>query len=231
MINKIVATLEEAVSGIRDGFTIMLGGFAQGGRPVNLVEALVNQGAKNLTVICNSISQAAPLVEKKRVAKLIASFPLWVDPSRHNPLEEQLDAGEIELEMVPQGTLAERIRAGGADIAAFYIPVGIGTVVEEGKEKRIFGGKEYLLEPAHKADVALIKGYQGDRMGNLIYRFAARNFNPIMAMAADLVIAEVEEIVEVGALAPDVIVTPGIYVDRLVKAPKRVEWLFKPVKD
>jgi 3-oxoadipate CoA-transferase alpha subunit len=226
MIDKITPSVELAVAGIKDGAVIMLGGFGQAGTPFNLVQALVEQGAQDLTVISNSISQAAPLVEKKRVRKLIASFPIWVDRTRPNPLDEQVPAGNIELVTMPQGTLAEAIRAGGAGIAAFYTPTGAGTFVEEGKEKRSFNGKECLLEPALKADVALIKAYKGDRIGNLVYRMTARNFNPLMATAAELTIAEVEEIVDVGELDPETIVTPGIFVHRVVKAPRRGRWMY-----
>jgi 3-oxoacid CoA-transferase A subunit len=227
MIDKIMPSIELAIAGIKDGAVIMIGGFGQAGTPFNLVQALVEQGAQGLTVISNSISQAAPLVENRRVRKLIASFPIWVDRTRPNPLDEQVPAGKIELVMVPQGTLAEAIRAGGAGIAAFYTLIGVGTFIEQGKEKRGFKGKEYLLELALKADVALVKAYKGDRMGNLVYHMTGRNFNPLMAMAADLTIAEVEEIVDVGKLDSEVIVTPGIFVDRVVKAPKRGEWLYR----
>jgi len=227
MINKIMPSIELAIAGIKDSAVIMIGGFGQAGTPFNLVQALVEQGAQGLTVISNSISQAAPLVENRRVRKLIASFPIWVDRTRPNPLDEQVPAGKIELVTIPQGTLAEAIRAGGAGIAAFYTITGVGTFVEEGKEKRIFNGKECLLELALKADVALVKAYKGDRMGNLVYRMTARNFNPLMAMAAELTIAEVEEIVDVGELDPEFIVTPGIFVHRVVKAPKRGEWMYQ----
>jgi 3-oxoadipate CoA-transferase alpha subunit len=226
MIDKIMPSVELAVAGIKDGAVIMLGGFGQAGTPFNLIQALVEQGAQDLTVISNSISQAAPLVEKKRVRKLIASFPIWVDRTRPNPLDEQVPAGKIELAMVPQGTLAEAIRAGGAGITAFYTPTGVGTFIEEVKEKRIFNGKECLLELALKADFALVKAYKGDRVGNLVYHMTARNFNPLMAMAAELTIAEVEEIVDVEELDPEVIVTPGIFVHRVVKAPRRGGWMY-----
>ena len=227
MINKVMDSIKLAVVDIQNGATVLIGGFGQAGTPFNLVEALLEQGARDLIVASNSISQVATLVENKRVSKLIASFPVWVDRTRPNPLDEQLPAGEIELEVVPQGTLAERIRAGGAGIAAFYVPAGVGTVVEQGKEKRVFGNKEYLLEFGIKANVSLIKAYKGDRKGNLVYRMSTRNYNPIMAMAASLTIAEVEEIVDVGELDPEAIVTPGIFVDRVVKAPKRAQWMYK----
>ena len=224
MINKIVDGAKQAVADIKDGATVMLGGFGSSGAPFNLVQALLEQGARQLTIICNSVSQVAPLVENKRVVKLIASFPVWVIRSRINPIEEQVAAGEIVLEMVPQGTLAERIRTGGAGIPAFYTPTGVGTELERGKEKRVIDGQEYLLERALRADVALVKAYKGDRMGNLVYHTTARNYNPIIATAANLTIAEVEEIVDVGQLDPESIVTPGIFVDRVVKVPKRLQW-------
>ena len=224
MINKIVVGTKEAVADIKDGATVMVGGFGPAGAPFNLVQALLDQGARQLTVICNSVSQVAPLIENRRIRKLIASFPAWADRSRANPLDEQYATGEIVLEMVPQGTLAERIRAGGANVAAFYTPTGVGTVLEQGKEKRVIDGREYLLERALRADVALIKAYRGDRMGNLVYHATARNYNPIMATAANLTIAEVEEIVDVGQLDPEIIVTPGIFIDRVVKVPKRSQW-------
>lgn len=227
MINKIVRSTQQAVADIQDGATVLIGGFGQAGTPFNLVEALLKQGARDLVVASNSISQVATLVENKRVRKLIASFPVWVDRTRPNPLDEQLPSGEIELELVPQGTLAERIRAGGAGIPALYVPTGVGTVVEQGKGKRAFGGKEFLLEFAIKADVALIKAYKADRVGNLVYRMSTRNYNPIMAMAAKVTVAEVEEIVGIGELEPEVIVTPGIFIDRVVKAPKRAQWMYK----
>jgi 3-oxoadipate CoA-transferase alpha subunit len=226
MVDKVMPSIEGAIAGVKDGAVVMIGGFGQAGTPFNLVQALVKQGARGLTVISNSISQAAPLVENRRVRKLIASFPIWVDRTRPNPLDEQVPAGEIELVTVPQGTLAEAIRAGGAGIAAFYTPIGVGTFVEEGKEKKLFDGKECLLELSLKADVALVKAYKGDRMGNLVYHMTARNFNPLMAMAATLTVAEVEEIVDVGELDPETIVTPGIFVDRVVKAPRRGEWMY-----
>lgn len=224
MINKIVTKVEEAVADIKDGDTVMLGGFGHTGVPFNLVQALLDQGTRQLTVICNAVSQGAPLIENRRISKLIASFPMWVVRSQTNPLDEQYVAGEIVVEMVPQGTLAERIRAGGAGIPAFYTPTGVGTELERGKEKRVIDGKEHLLEWALKADVALVKAYKGDRMGNLVYHTTARNYNPIMATAAKLTIAEVEEIVDVGQLDPETIVTPGIFVDRVIKVPKRSHW-------
>ncbi len=227
MINKITDSLQLAVSNVVDGASVMVGGFGQAGTPFNLVDALVNKELKNLVVICNSISQVANLVENRCVGKLISSFPLWVDRSRPNPLDAQLHAGDIEVETVPQGTLAERIRAGGAGIAAFYVHTGTGTVVEQGKEKREFEGIECLLELGLRADVALIKAFKGDRYGNLVYSKSARNYNPLMAMAGRLTIAEVEQIVPDGELNPETIITPGIFVDMVVEAPKRAYWMYK----
>jgi len=226
-MNKITDNVQSAVSSVVDGSSVMVGGFGQAGTPFNLVDALVDKGLKNLVVICNSISQVAGLVENRCVARLISSFPIWVDRSRANPLDEQIRTGTIEVEVVPQGTLAERIRAGGAGIGAFYVRTGIGTVVEEGKEKREFEGNEYLLEYGLKADIALIKAYKGDKNGNLIYKKSARNYNPIMAMGGNYTVAEVEEIVPEGELNPETIITPGIFVDLIVKAPKRGQWMYR----
>ena len=177
--------------------------------------------SRNITAIGNSPggrledSDLSVLFRNKQIKKVIASYP--VQAGKVNLFEQQYLKGEVELEMVPQGTFVERIRAGGAGIAGFYTPTGTGTIVGEGKEKRIFGGKEYLLEIALKADFALIKAHKGDRMGNLTYRMASRNFNPVMATAAKITIAEVDEIVEAGELNPETIITPGIFVDRIVK--------------
>jgi len=227
VIDKITDSIQSAVSNIVDGSSVMVGGFGQAGTPFNLVDALVDRKLKNLEIICNSISQVANLVENKCVSRLISSFPIWVDRSRPNPLDEQIRSGMIEVEVVPQGTLAERIRAGGAGIAAFYVNTGIGTVVEKGKEKREFGNREYLLEYGLKADFALIKAIKGDKHGNLVYNKSARNYNPVMAMAGRFAIVEVEEIVPVGELNPEAIVTPGIFVDLVFKAPKRGQWMYK----
>lgn len=227
MINKITESVQSAVSNVIDGASVMIGGFGQAGTPFNLVDALVSKGLKNLVVICNSISQVASLVENRCVRKLISSFPIWVDRSRPNPLDEQIQNREIEVEVVPQGTLAERIRAGGAGIAAFYVPTGVGTIVEQGKEKRVFNEREYILEYGLRADIALIKAFRGDRYGNLVYNKSARNYNPVMAMAGRLTIAEVEQIVEAAEMDPETIVTPGIFVDLLVKAPKKAQWVHR----
>ena len=220
-MNKILSSPQEAVADIADGSIIMFGGFGVAGVPFTLIRALYQKGTRNITAISNSAggrledSDLSVLFRNKQIKKVIASYP--VQAGKVNLFEQQYLKGEVELEMVPQGTFVERIRAGGAGIAGFYTPTGTGTIVGEGKEKRIFGGKEYLLEIALKADFALIKAHKGDRMGNLTYRMASRNFNPVMATAAKITIAEVDEIVEVGELNPETIITPGIFVDRIVK--------------
>lgn len=226
-INKIIQTFEEAVSDVPDGATIMMGNFAgPGGTPYYLIKALRDQGAKNLTIVANTaggigltldFDDHCILFENKQVKKVIATFPFSTSPSRPSPAEKQIVAGEAELELVPQGTLAERIRAGGAGIPAFYTPTGVDTVVEEGKERRDFDGRPCLLEHALKADYAFVRAYKADEMGNLVYRGTQRQFNPIMAMAARVTIAEVDEIVKPGDLDPDTVVTLGIFVDRIVK--------------
>jgi 3-oxoadipate CoA-transferase alpha subunit len=220
-MNKIVPSIEKAVADIPDGATIMIGGFGAAGLPLNLTRALIAKDSKNLTVICNAITEFFELVEAKRVKKAITSYvgiPRSIMPI--NPFEEQYRSGEVELELVPEGTLVERVRAAGVGMAGFYTPVGVGTSVEQGKETKTFNGRKYILETALHADFALIKGYKGDRFGNLIYRKVARNTNPIMAMAAKVTITEVEEIVEIGQLDPEVIITPGIFVDRVAQAKK-----------
>jgi len=220
-MNKVILSPEEAVADIPDGSTIMFGGFGVTGIPFTLIQALYKKGTKKITAISNSPGgkqedlDLSVLFRNKQIKKVIASYPVYA--GKFSLFEQQYLKGEIELEMVPQGTLAERIRAGGAGIAGFYTPTGVGTIVAEGKEKRVFDGKEYLLERPLRADFALIKGHQADRMGNLTYRMTARNFNPLMAMAATVTIAEVDEIVEVGQLDPETIITPGIFVDRVVK--------------
>ena len=226
-VNKIIQTFEEAVSDVPDGATIMLGNFAgPGGTPFYLIQALCNQGAKNLTIVANTaggigltldFDDHRILFENRQVKKVMATFPFSTSPSRPSPAEKQIVAGEAELELVPQGTLAERIRAGGAGIPAFYTPTGVDTVVEEGKEKRDFDGRPCLLEYALKADYAFVRAYKADEMGNLVYRGTQRQFNPIMAIAARVTIAEVDEIVKPGDLDPDTVVTPGIFVHRIVK--------------
>lgn len=220
MSSKVVSTCREAIADVPDGATIMFGGFVTAGTPTNLVFALVEAGTRGITGIANNIGIGDPLdnlCEKRQLAKMIASFAIRASGARSSRFEEQYRKGEVELELVPQGTLAERIRAGGAGIGAFYTPTGVGTVVAEGRETRTIDGREHLLEYPLRADFAFIKAQRGDTAGNLVYRLAERNFNVPMATAADVVIAEVEEIVEVGELDPESIVTPGIYVDRIVK--------------
>ena len=220
-MDKSIPSCEQAVADIRDGSTVMLGGFGAAGLALNLVHALIAKGARGLTVIANAIPEFFELVQARRISKVITSavmLPKSAFPV--NPFKEQYLAGEIELELLPEGTLPERIRAAGVGIAGFYSPVGVGTFVEKGKETKLINGKKYILEMPLHADFALIKGYKGDRFGNLVYRKTARNINPIMAMAAKVTIAEVEEIVEVGQLDPELIITPGIFVDRVVQAKK-----------
>lgn len=246
MPNKIVETFDRAVADIPDGAVVMIGNFAgPGGTPFYLIQALARQGAKNLTIIANTAGGIGltldyddhrVLFQNRQVKKVIASFPFSTSASRQSDAEKQIRAGEVELEIVPQGTLSERIRAGGAGIAAFYTPTGAGTVIETNKERRVFDGRPYLMERALKADFALIRAYRADTMGNLVYRGTMRQFNPIMAMAAAVTIAEVDEIVEPGELDPDVVVTPGIFVKRMVKVkadpgfPRHTERSFRVVE-
>ncbi len=222
-MNKIFPSAAAALEGVSDGASIMFGGFGIVGFPFTLIQALLQKGTRNIVCIANGCGRSEQpgldlLFKSRQVKKAIVSFPIYVQ--KMNAFEEQYLRGEVELELVPQGTLAERIRAGGAGIPGFYTPTGVGTTVESGKEKKIFEGKPYLLERALRADFAFIKAHKADSMGNLVYRTSARNFNPLMAMAADVTIAEVEEIVEVGELDPDVIITPGLFVDRIVKGEK-----------
>jgi 3-oxoadipate CoA-transferase alpha subunit len=217
MISKIVASAAAAVADIRDGSTVMIGGFGSAGQPIELIDALLEQGAKDLTVVNNNAGNGttglAALLQAGQVRKIICSFPRQVDSQVFDGLYR---AGELELELVPQGTLAERIRAGGAGIAGFFTPTGFGTMLAEGKETRRINGRDYVLEEGLSADYALVKAYRGDRLGNLVYRKTARNFGPLMVGAASVAIAQVSEIVEVGQLDPESVVTPGIYVQRVV---------------
>jgi 3-oxoadipate CoA-transferase, alpha subunit len=220
MREKVVATADEAVAEIPDGATIMFGGFASAGSPTNLIRALVRLGVRDLTGIANNIGlgdELDTLCEGRQLKKFIASFAIRASGARRSHFEAQYRAGEVELELVPQGTLAERIRAGGAGIPAFYTPTGAGTPAADGKEERAFDGRACLLEYALVADVALLKAQRADRFGNLVYHGSGRNFNVPMATAARTVIVEVDEIVEPGALDPDAVVTPGVYVDRIVR--------------
>ncbi len=224
-INKVVDSCDQAVADIPDGATLMLGGFGLCGIPENLINALVRRGARDLHIISNNMGTDGFGLGLLLEAGMIASFfGSYVGENRL--LESQMIAGEIKVTLAPQGTLAEQIRAGGAGIPAFYTPAGVGTVVAEGKETRVFGNREYLLERALTADFALVKAWKGDRMGNLVYRKTARNFNPMMATAAKITIAEVEQLVEPGELAPDQVITPGIFVKRIVQGPgylKKIE--------
>jgi len=225
-MNKVVSSIEEAVADIHDGAAVLIGGFGGSGNPYNLIDALVRQGAKNLTIVCNDWTQWAPLLENKQVRKLIAGFTNHpFRPEVAEITERAYEAGELELETAPHGTLSERMRCGKVGIPAFYVRTGAGTVVESGKEKRAFDGKEYILEHAIKGDFSLIKGYKADRWGNVVCRLAAGNRNIDMAGAARVTIAEVEEIVEVGELDPERIDIPGIFVDQVVKAKKVWRWL------
>jgi len=220
MIDKRVASVEAAIADVGDGATVMIGGFGTAGMPVELIDALIASGARELTIVNNNAGNAdsglAALIREKRVRKIICSFPRQTD-SWH--FDKAWRAGEIELELVPQGNLAERIRAAGAGIGAFYTPTGFGTQLAEGKETRVIDGRNYVLEYPIRADFALIKALRGDRWGNLVYRKTARNFGPIMASAAAVTIAQVQEIVALGALDPEDVVTPGIFVSRVVEVP------------
>ncbi|AIR01317.1 3-oxoacid CoA-transferase subunit A [Pluralibacter gergoviae] len=216
MIDKSVQTLEQAVAGIPDGATIMIGGFGPAGQPTYLIDALIAQGARDLTIINNNAGNGevglAALLKAGRVRKMICSFPRQVDSQIFDDLYRR---GEVELELVPQGNLACRIQAAGSGLGAVFTPTGYGTVLAEGKEVREIDGRHYVLEYPIRADYALIKAHRGDRWGNLVYRKAARNFGPIMAMAATVTVAEVSELVPLGDLDPEAVVTPGIFVQRL----------------
>jgi len=223
MINKVVASCEEAVGDIFDGATIAFGGFVGTGYAVNLIEALQRKGTKNLTAISTMAAGGlTPLQETKQIRKMITSFPVFYTPKHmpqvYNPFEEQLISGEAEVESCPQGTMVMRMWMGGGGYGGFYTPVGVGTPVADGKEVRIFDGKEYILEKPLRANFALIKAWKADRWGNLIYRKGASNFNTAFATAADVTIVEVDELVELGDLDPSFIHTPSVYVDRVVVA-------------
>ncbi|MFF6638556.1 3-oxoacid CoA-transferase subunit A [Streptomyces althioticus] len=222
MTTTIAATTDEAVAGVEDGSTVLVGGFGLAGMPFDLIDALIWQGARDLTVVSNNAGNGdvglAALLKAGRVRKVICSFPRQSDSY---VFDELYRAGRVELEVVPQGTLAERMRAGGAGIGGFFSPVGVGTPLAEGKETREIDGRTYVLEHPIKGDVALISAHRADTLGNLVYRKTARNFGPVMATAATTVVAQVTEIVEPGRIDPETVVTPGIYVDRLVRAEAR----------
>lgn len=217
MAPRIASSAADAVAEIKDGSTVLIGGFGNAGQPMELIDALMECGAKDLTVVNNNAGQAdaglALLIKERRVKKIICSFPRQSD-SWH--FDEAYRAGEIELELVPQGNLAERIRAAGAGIGGFFTPTGYGTMLAEGKESRVIDGKGYVLETPIYADFALIKALKADTMGNLVYRKTARNFGPIMATAAKQAIVQVDEVVQAGDLDPENVITPGIYVDTVV---------------
>jgi 3-oxoadipate CoA-transferase alpha subunit len=225
MINKIVQSIAEALQGVKDGATVLMGGFGAVGQPDELIEGLIEQGAKDLTVVANNAGAGkvglARLMEVGRVRKIICSFPRSAGST---VFEELYRAGKLELEIVPQGTLAERMRAAGAGIPAFYTPTGAGTKLAQGKEVREFDGRAHVMEYALKGDVALVEGWEADRWGNLTYRESGRNFNPVMAMAADLTIAQVHHIRELGDIAPDHVHTAGIFVNRVVRVHRGAPW-------
>lgn len=225
MIDKTVGSVVDAVAGIGDGATVMIGGFGRAGQPVELIDALIVQGARDLVIVNNNAGNGdtglAALLAAGRVRKIVCSFPRQSDSWVFDGLYR---AGEVELELVPQGNLAERIRAAGAGIGGFYSPTGVGTQLAEGKEHREIDGRRYVLEFPIRADFALISARKADRWGNLVYRETARNFGPIMASAADTTIVQVDEVVPLGALDPEAVVTPGIFVDRVVAVGER-RWL------
>ena len=216
MIDKRVATVAEALAGIKDGAVVLLGGFGVVGQPQELLAGIIESGARDLTIVSNNAGSGSPMLPKLfgtgQVSKLICSFPRPTPPE----FEAHFKQGKVKLEVVPQGTIAERIRAAASGIPAFYTATSVGTKLGEGKETREFDGRLYVMERALHADVALIQAWRADRWGNLTYRSAGRNFNPIMAMAAKLTVVQTRHMVELGELEPEAIVTPGIYVDRLV---------------
>lgn len=221
MIDKIADTVAEALSGIKDGATVLIGGFGTSGNPTELIGGLIAHGARELTVVNNNAGNGdtglAALLKSGQVRKIICSFPRQVDSW---VFDELYRSGKIELELVPQGNLAERMRAAGAGIGAFFCPTAYGTELAKGKETREIDGRQYVLEYPIHGDVALVKAEKGDRWGNLTYRMAARNFGPVMAAAAQFTVATVHEIVELGQLDPEAVVTPGIYVSKVVKVPR-----------
>jgi 3-oxoacid CoA-transferase subunit A len=228
MINKIVATPDEAINGVFDGASIMFGGFVSAGSPSNLILALQRRGTQRLTAIANNIGlgdRLDVLCEQRQIAKVIATFAIRASGTRQSLFEEQYRRGEVELELVAQGTFVERIRAAGAGLGGVLTRTGLGTQVQDGKQVLAVDGDEFLLEHPLRADFAFLKAWKADRLGNLVYRMAGRNFNPVMATAAGVVIAEVEQIVEPGALDPESIGTPALYVDRVVQCePVPIRW-------
>jgi 3-oxoacid CoA-transferase subunit A len=224
MIDKVVSSADEAVRDVFDGATLVVGGFGLCGIPENLIAALVRRGCKDLTVVSNNCGVddwgLGLLLRTRQIAKMVSSYV-----GENAEFERQFLSGELDVELSPQGTLAERMRAGGAGIPAFYTPTGVGTLVAEGKETKVIDGREYLLERGIVGDFSLVAAWKGDRTGNLVYRKAARNFNPMAATAGKVSIAEVEEIVEAGELDPECVHTPGVFIHRVVVAPrqKRIE--------
>lgn len=220
MISKIVASMANALKDVKDGSVVLIAGFGNSGIPVELIDGLIEQGAKDLTIVSNNAgsgrTDVAKLLGTGRVRKLVCSYPRT---SGSVVFEEMYSAGKLELELVPQGTLSERMRAAAAGLGGFYTPTAAGTKLAEGKESRVIDGREYVLEKPLKGDVALVKAERADRWGNLTYRLAARNFGPTMAAAADLAIVQAREIVELGGIDPELVVTPGIFVDRIVHVP------------
>ena len=229
MIDKVCDSPATALAGLRDGATVMIGGFGTAGMPSELIDALIGEGARDLTIVSNNAGNGevglAALLKAKRVRKIVCSFPRQTDSYVFDALYH---AGEIELELVPQGNLAERIRAAGAGIGAFFTPTGYGTLLAEGKETREINGRNYVLEYPIEADFALIKAQRADRWGNLVYRKTARNFGPIMAAAAKCTIVQVREVVNLGDLDPEAVVTPGIYVKRVVEIPAAAKFIAQP---
>lgn len=224
MIDKVLASADEAVRDVPDGATLVVGGFGLCGIPENLIAALVRRGVKDLTIVSNNCGVddwgLGLLLRTRQIRKMVSSYV-----GENAEFERQFLSGELEVELVPQGTLAERMRAGGAGIPGFYTPAGVGTLVAEGKEIKSFDGRDYLLERGIVGDFALVAAWKADRLGNLVYRKSARNFNPMAATAGKITVAEVEEIVDVGALDPESVSTPGVYVQRVIVAPrqKRIE--------
>ena len=222
-MDKVYTSVDEAVADIPDGASIAIGGFFTAGNPVALIQALARQGAKELTIICMQMGPGNEdinqLIVNKQIKKAICNYPFYRSVSRgaDSPVEQAVHAGKLEMEVYPMGSFIEKLRAGGAGIAAFYTPTGVGTVVEAGKEKRTFGDREHLLELALKPDYAFVYAYKGDRMGNLICHKTARNYNPEMAAAARITVAAVENLVQTGDLESDMVHVPGIYVQRVVK--------------
>jgi 3-oxoadipate CoA-transferase alpha subunit len=225
VINKIVQSMADAMAGIQDGSTVLIGGFGAVGQPDELIEALIEHGAKDLVCVANNAGNGrvglAKLMELGRVRKIICSFPRSAGSV---VFEELYRAGKIDLEIVPQGTMAERMRAAGAGVPAFFTATSVGTILANGKEHREFGGRTYVMEHALHGDVALVEGWEGDRWGNLTYRASGRNFNPVMAMAAELTIAQVSHLRELGELVPENVHTPGIFVSRVIQVDRGPAW-------